>query len=290
MPTTEAECLEALRAAARRLGESPTKAQYEATDLTPSSTTICRIVGSWNEAKRRAGLYAYDQDENGGGSIDPKPEWVDLPAGVEWTEITAQQRWYYKNRQHRIETKERRRRELRRWFREVKRTEFSCGECPEDRGPALDFHHPGEKYRGVSQMVNHGYSRGRIREEMERCDVLCGNCHRRKHYDGPDTATLPDPTPIERIAATDEEWQWSWRRNWLLAYKREQGGCTRCSVGDPVCTDLHHRGEKDGAVSKLMAAGLPPSRIEREIEKCILLCVNCHRVEHHTPDDESDGR
>jgi len=45
MQRTETECLDALREAAERLGESPTKAAYEGLGLTPSSSTIIRVVG-----------------------------------------------------------------------------------------------------------------------------------------------------------------------------------------------------------------------------------------------------
>lgn len=283
MTTTEEDCLDALREATERLGESPSKSQYETLDVTPSSTTILRIVGSWNEAKRRAGLYTYDQDENGGRPIEPQPAWVTLPDGEEWSELTAQQRWYYKNREHRIETKERRRLDLRAWFSEVKRAEYSCRECAEERGPALDFHHPGEKYGGVSQLVNHGYSKARIREEMERCVVLCANCHREEHYAGPDRSALPDLENIDhQEVEVDGTKGIQQRRRWLLAYKSEVGGCTRCSVEDPVSIDLHHRHEKSMAVSKILAKGYPMESVYREIEKCIPLCVNCHRVEHHS--------
>jgi hypothetical protein len=56
MRTSEDECLDALREAAEVLEESPTKQQYEELGVTPSSTTIRRIVGGWNEAKEKAGL------------------------------------------------------------------------------------------------------------------------------------------------------------------------------------------------------------------------------------------
>lgn len=192
MATPTAECVEALREAADRLGKSPTKAEYEALDLTPSSTTICRVVGGWNEAKELANLYAFGQNENGGRDVSPKPDGVVVPSGRDWEELTAQQRWYYKNRRHRIQTKESRRRELREWFTELKRDRFECGRCHEARPEALDFHHPDRKHEGVSQMVNHGYSKERIRGEMDRRTVLCANCHRREHYDGPDATRIPD--------------------------------------------------------------------------------------------------
>jgi hypothetical protein len=54
--TTEADCIDALREAAKELGESPTKAAYEDLGLTPASGTIQRVMGGWNEAKAAAGL------------------------------------------------------------------------------------------------------------------------------------------------------------------------------------------------------------------------------------------
>lgn len=289
MATTEEDCPDTLREATEILGSSPTKSEYESLDLTPSSTTILRIVGSWNEAKRRAGLETFDQDDRGGRPIEPKPDEVTLPQENDWNEIAPQQRWYYKNREYRIETKKRRRLELRKWFTEVKESEFSCSECDEGRGPALDFHHVDEKVGGVSQMVNHGYSKERIREEMERCIVLCANCHRIEHYDGPDPSEMEELTNIKRFDGESGGWnETQQRRYWLLANKRDLGGCTRCSVTDPVCVDFHHHGEKTRAVSKMLAAGRPLEAVQREIENCVPLCANCHRVEHHVDIDEGD--
>jgi hypothetical protein len=72
--TTATECVESIRRAAEHLGESPTKRQYEELGFTPSSTTILRVIGGWNEAKRKAGLDVYDPGEFGGVEPLPKPD------------------------------------------------------------------------------------------------------------------------------------------------------------------------------------------------------------------------
>lgn len=132
-------------------------------------------------------------------------------------------------------------------------------------------------------MVNHGYSKARILEEMERCIVLCANCHREEHYDGPDLSDLPDLETVEPPeAGVDGSKEIQQRRQWLLAYKRRVGGCTRCPVESPASIDLHHRREKSMAVSKMLARGHPLESVCQEIEKCTPLCVNCHRIGHHT--------
>ncbi|MDS0476136.1 HNH endonuclease [Natrinema sp. 1APR25-10V2] len=138
--TTEDECLEALREAADRLGESPTKAQYEELGLTPAFATIMETIGGWNAAKERAGLETFDPCVTGGQPIQPKPEWVDIPDDAEWEELTGQRRWYYKNREERIERKDRRRAEIRRWLYAYKDRYCECDQCDEDRPPCMDFH------------------------------------------------------------------------------------------------------------------------------------------------------
>lgn len=52
----EEQCIDALHAAADRLGKSPTKAEYEELGLRPASATIMRNLGGWNAAKEAAGL------------------------------------------------------------------------------------------------------------------------------------------------------------------------------------------------------------------------------------------
>ena len=185
MATSREECIQALLRAAERLGESPSKAQYEELGLTPAHSTILRVMGSWNEAKEAAGLERISRGERGGTPVQPKPDWVEIPDGVSWEELTGQQRWYYKNREDRIARKERRRKQLRRWLHALKRDKLNCEECGEGRPPTLDFHHPDEKELGVAEMVAYGYSKQSIREEIDRCIVLCANCHRVRHYEPP---------------------------------------------------------------------------------------------------------
>jgi len=94
--TTEDDCIAALREAAERLGESPTKAQYEALGLTPASATIQRVMGGWNDGKKAAGLAT---NASTGSRVEPKPDGVDLPEHLAWDELSQDQRWHYRNRE-----------------------------------------------------------------------------------------------------------------------------------------------------------------------------------------------
>ena len=58
------------------------------------------------------------------------------------------------------------------------------------------------------------------------------------------------------------------------------GCCQKCGgVFSPAVYDFHHVGEKDGNPSYLIANS-SVEKIAEEIEKCVLLCANCHRMEH----------
>jgi hypothetical protein len=65
---------------------------------------------------------------------------------------------------------------------EFKKT-LCCSKCGEDRWWVLDFHHldPTEKDKEVSALVWTS-SREKIQREIEKCIVLCSNCHRDLHY------------------------------------------------------------------------------------------------------------
>lgn len=59
------------------------------------------------------------------------------------------------------------------------------------------------------------------------------------------------------------------------------GGCCQTCGGvfPSAVFDFHHVGKKDADPSSLIANG-SVDRIAQEIERCVLLCANCHRIEH----------
>ena len=90
--------------------------------------------------------------------------------------------WYDKNKRQKIFATRTRKQETALWLREFK-SNLCCIRCGESRPACLDFHHknPKEKDKPVSQMVNAGMSRAKMIQEIEKCDVLCANCHRVLH-------------------------------------------------------------------------------------------------------------
>lgn len=61
-----------------------------------------------------------------------------------------------------------------------KQKEVGCLICGEKDPACLDFHHLGDKYEQISHMQSHSFST--IQKEIDKCVVLCSNCHRKLHY------------------------------------------------------------------------------------------------------------
>lgn len=91
------------------------------------------------------------------------------------------QAWYARNKEKKILDQECRRAEARKKFLLYRATQ-KCNRCGYSDFRALHFHHLGDKHMSVSQMVKDGYAWKRILTEIEKCEVLCANCHAIEHY------------------------------------------------------------------------------------------------------------
>lgn len=104
--------------------------------------------------------------------------------------------YYQNNRERCIETSkvnELRNKEQRNQYRKervkahkLKAIEYLGGKCHNCKGQfepcVYDFHHrnPAEKEFEPSVLLN--YTWDRIQEELDKCNLLCSNCHRLEHY------------------------------------------------------------------------------------------------------------
>ena len=76
-------------------------------------------------------------------------------------------------------TKQARKIEIRKFLRDYLLA-HPCVDCGETDPIVLDFDHVrGRKIMDICTMIKHG-AFARIRAEVEKCDIRCANCHRRK--------------------------------------------------------------------------------------------------------------
>jgi hypothetical protein len=71
-------------------------------------------------------------------------------------------------------------------------------------------------------------------------------------------------------------------REYILEYKCTHP-CVDCGEPDPIVLNFHHlnRREKKAPVARLLTGYWSMKVIVSEIEKCIVLCANCHRRRHY---------
>lgn len=139
----------------------------------------------------------------------------------------------------------------------------SCS-CGENHIRCLEFHHrnPDDKQHLISKMVASGYSIKAIQSEIAKCEIICSNCHRIRHAQG----VVPYDTP-----------KW-----WYLYDVKRKSCCNNCGFNILECLDFHHVGKKVAAVTVMVRdTNYTLDDLINELSKCVVLCSNCHRKEHH---------
>lgn len=84
----------------------------------------------------------------------------------------------------------RHREKLRAKVREYK-TSKACMDCGETHPACLQFHHrdPSQKIEQINRLVLRKRSTTELWAEIEKCDVLCANCHAKRHWNNQNATT-----------------------------------------------------------------------------------------------------
>ncbi len=121
----------------------------------------------------------------------------------------------------------------------------------------MDFDHrdPGSKTGAISSMAKHSPWE-KVLDEIAKCDLVCVNCHRARTWSG-----------SSRVSP---------KRQFLRDLKKAP--CLDCGKQlKPHQMDFDHvRGEKLIEVSQ--ATGFSERTLLEEIQKCDVVCANCHRL------------
>jgi hypothetical protein len=166
-----------------------------------------------------------------------------------------------------------------------------CMDCSIRDFAVLEFDHrvPHDKRDDVSNLVRQYHCWPTIAKEIAKCDVVCANCHRKRtaryfgwrRLLGLEELVLP---PLPKRGTPDyERIKWTrsrlarHHRNWSHVYDYlRQHPCEGCGEADPVVLEFDHLRDKCRDVTVVAAFG-GWSDLLAEIEKCRVLCANCHR-------------
>lgn len=104
----------------------------------------------------------------------------------------AKARWYQKNRKRCLAKFHANRKIVVEYVWDLK-CNSKCTRCSESDPACLDFHHrsASDKKDNVARLMGNGHSLKVVKEEIEKCDILCANCHRKLHFYEKDGRTLP---------------------------------------------------------------------------------------------------
>lgn len=144
-----------------------------------------------------------------------------------------------------------------------------CSACAYS-GPAaaFDFHHrdPAAKQFAISTF---GGSWEMLLVEAAKCDMLCANCHRLRHA----------AHDLHSTGGAVVDYR---RRLKVRAADHMGGRCFGCDREGPAALfDFHHMEAADKSFG-IGQDGIPRSwdKVVAELEKCVMLCANCHREVH----------
>jgi hypothetical protein len=149
----------------------------------------------------------------------------------------------------------------------------ACADCGERDLEVLEFDHLRDKEANVAALVGSRYRLDRVRAEIEKCEVVCANCHR--HRTGRRAGwRRADPN----WRGTLDGLEAAVRRNVRFIYGTlEASTCADCGQREIVALDFDHIGTKRAAVTNLAWSGASLKRVIAEIAQCQVRCANCHR-------------
>lgn len=95
--------------------------------------------------------------------------------------------YYLDNKEREVKNAQRNTKRRRKELKDfVKSLKIKCNRCSEDHIATLQFHHknPGEKEGAVAMMAHKVVAKDILIKEIEKCEILCANCHFKEHYIG----------------------------------------------------------------------------------------------------------
>lgn len=205
-----------------------------------------------------------DQVEKRKGWYEANREKVQGQAKTRWQEskekyAPARQRWAQENRDKMLAYQSNLREDFLAFLKPLKEG-APCSDCNKHYSSyIMEYDHVrGVKRFNIGKMTNH--KRERVLDEIAKCELVCCACHRiRSHQRRQEPKT-------ERLVEF---------KTWVN--KLKQNPCKDCGVIlPPEAMDFDHVQEgKETGISNMWSWGR--DKVLVELDKCDLVCANCHR-------------
>lgn len=156
-----------------------------------------------------------------------------------------------------------------RWSKKIRLSDSlggKCSECGNSNIFHLEFHHSTDEFEKLFKISSFAWTRlSLLEKEIKKCKLLCRNCHRELGCDISGRRHIQKRELLELVGKLK---------------------CEKCGYSGKNYSslDFHHSGNKSFGVSDGLysARGVIVSTKELidEISKCVVLCGNCHILEH----------
>lgn len=184
--------------------------------------------------------------------------------------------YYGRHRDQEISRVTRRQRATLEFLRQLRRR--PCADCAGVFSPwVMDFDHRDPSRKSFNVMSGRAMlmSRSRLMAEIDKCDIVCANCHAARTYQWLITRDQGTGGTSRRL----EEKRRYWRVHAKLLEQLRDVPCADCGLRfPPYVMQFDHRdsSEKKYTVTRMIGrAGR--ARILEEAAKCDIVCANCHR-------------
>jgi formate-dependent nitrite reductase cytochrome c552 subunit len=153
-----------------------------------------------------------------------------------------------------------------------------CQDCGRTFPPwVMDFDHrdPVKKSFNVTSGRAMLMTRSRLMAEIEKCDIVCANCHAARTYRWLLAREKGSPGTSRRI----EEKRRNWRGHATLLEQLRNVPCADCGLRFPsYVMQFDHRdpSNKNYTVTRMIGRAGRATILE-EAAKCDIVCANCHR-------------
>lgn len=147
-----------------------------------------------------------------------------------------------------------------------------CIDCDIIYDPSvLHFDHiTNNKTMGISKMITNS-SIKRIQEEMNKCEIVCSNCHRERTHN---RSVHQNVNKKSKTPTRD--------KLFLIVNKiKESSSCMDCDQSyHSYQMDFDHRDQtlKINGITDMIVSQQSIEIIMSEIDKCDLICANCHAM------------
>jgi hypothetical protein len=152
-----------------------------------------------------------------------------------------------------------------------------CINCGTEDLEILEFdHNSDDKINEVRRISNY---QGML-DEAKKCSLLCCSCHMIKTKQTIQTEVI-DKTNTKSSVLFSRKYRKN-ARNYIKEIKLNSNGCAECGWFDPnnlqvLQFDHINESDKKYNISRLASTGKNLKLIRSEIDKCRILCGNCHR-------------